>query len=118
MVLGQLNLAPPSLEDWPSITWEAGAGARRVNLDQVTAEDVSQWQPGETLLISGTMLTGRDAAHKKIRDLFERGETLPDGVDLTGKFIYYVGPVDPVRDEVVGPAGPTTSTRAWMGSRA
>jgi fumarate hydratase class I len=72
---------------------------------------VSQWQPGETLLISGTMLTGRDAAHKKIRDLFERGETLPDGVDLTGKFIYYVGPVDPVRDEVVGPAGPTTSTR-------
>ena len=82
-----------------------------MNLDQVTAEDVSQWQPGETLLISGTMLTGRDAAHKKIRDLFERGETLPDGVDLNGKFIYYVGPVDPVRDEVVGPAGPTTSTR-------
>ena len=108
---GPAELTPPSLEDWPSITWEAGAGARRVNLDQVTAEDVSQWQPGETLLISGTMLTGRDAAHKKIRDLFERGETLPDGVDLTGKFIYYVGPVDPVRDEVVGPAGPTTSTR-------
>ena len=108
---GPAELTPPSLEDWPSITWEAGAGARRVNLDQVTAEDVSQWQPGETLLISGTMLTGRDAAHKKIRDLFDRGETLPDGVDLTGKFIYYVGPVDPVRDEVVGPAGPTTSTR-------
>ena len=108
---GPAELTPPSLEDWPSITWEAGAGARRVNLDQVTAEDVSQWQPGETLLISGTMLTGRDAAHKKIRDLFERGETLPDGVDLNGKFIYYVGPVDPVRDEVVGPAGPTTSTR-------
>ena len=74
---GPAELTPPSLEDWPSITWEAGAGARRVNLDQVTAEDVSQWQPGETLLISGTMLTGRDAAHKKIRDLFERGEDAP-----------------------------------------
>ena len=108
---GPAELTPPSLDDWPKITWEAGAGARRVNLDTVTADDVRTWQPGETLLISGTMLTGRDAAHKKIRDLFERGETLPAGVDLKGKFIYYVGPVDPVGDEVVGPAGPTTSTR-------
>ena len=108
---GPAELTPPSLDDWPEITWEAGAGARRVNLDTVTADDVRTWQPGETLLISGTMLTGRDAAHKKIRDLFERGETLPAGVDLKGKFIYYVGPVDPVGDEVVGPAGPTTSTR-------
>ena len=108
---GPAELTPPSLDDWPKITWEAGAGARRVNLDTVTADDIRTWQPGETLLISGTMLTGRDAAHKKIRDLFERGETLPAGVDLKGKFIYYVGPVDPVGDEVVGPAGPTTSTR-------
>ncbi len=108
---GPAELTPPSLDDWPEITWEAGAGARRVNLDTVTADDIHTWQPGETLLISGTMLTGRDAAHKKIRDLFERGETLPAGVDLKGKFIYYVGPVDPVGDEVVGPAGPTTSTR-------
>jgi fumarate hydratase class I len=108
---GPAELTPPSLDDWPEITWEAGAGARRVNLDTVTADDIRTWQPGETLLISGTMLTGRDAAHKKIRDLFERGETLPAGVDLKGKFIYYVGPVDPVGDEVVGPAGPTTSTR-------
>jgi fumarate hydratase class I len=108
---GPAELTPPSLDDWPAITWEAGAGTRRVNLDKVTADDIRTWQPGETLLISGTMLTGRDAAHKKIRDLFERGETLPAGVDLKGKFIYYVGPVDPVGDEVVGPAGPTTSTR-------
>ncbi len=82
---------------------------RRVNLDTVTREDVKSWQPGDTLLLSGKMLTGRDAAHKKMVDLIAKGEELP--VDLTGRFIYYVGPVDPVRDEVVGPAGPTTATR-------
>jgi len=108
---GPAELEVPKLEDWPEITWEAGPSSRRVNLDTVTKEDVLQWQPGETLLLSGKMLTGRDAAHKKIRDLFAEGKSLPDGVDLNGKFIYYVGPVDPVREEVVGPAGPTTATR-------
>ena len=103
---GPADLPVPSLDDWPAITWEAGPNSRRVNLDTVTAEDVQTWQPGETLLLSGKMLTGRDAAHKRIRD-----QGLPEGVDLKGRFIYYVGPVDPVGDEVVGPAGPTTATR-------
>ena len=108
---GVADLPVPKLEDWPEITWEAGPSSKRVNLDTVTQEEAESWQPGETLLLSGKMLTGRDAAHKKIRDLFEAGEELPEGVDLKGKFIYYVGPVDPVREEVVGPAGPTTATR-------
>ncbi|MBT4493906.1 MAG: fumarate hydratase [Gammaproteobacteria bacterium] len=103
---GPAELDVPSLDDWPDIIWEAGPNSRRVDLDTVTAEDVQSWQPGETLLLSGKMLTGRDAAHKRIRD-----EGLPEGVDLKGRFIYYVGPVDPVREEVVGPAGPTTATR-------
>lgn len=102
---------PPSLSDWPEITWDAGPNARHIDLNTVTAEDVNSWQPGETLLLSGKMLTGRDAAHKRIQSLLDNGEGLPEGVDLTGRFIYYVGPVDPVRDEVVGPAGPTTATR-------
>lgn len=100
---------PPALEDWPNITWDVGPNARRVNLDTLTHEEVRSWKPGETLLLNGLMLTGRDAAHKRIVDMLNRGEALP--VDLKGKVIYYVGPVDPVRDEVVGPAGPTTSTR-------
>ncbi|UTF60036.1 fumarate hydratase [Gilvimarinus sp. DA14] len=100
---------PPSLDDWPEISWEVSDTVRRVNLDEVTAEDVKTWQPGDTILLSGKMLTGRDAAHKKMVDMLAKGEQLP--VDLTGRFIYYVGPVDPVRDEVVGPAGPTTATR-------
>jgi fumarate hydratase class I len=108
---GAAHLPVPKLEDWPAITWSAGASARRVNLDTVTAEDIKTWKPGETLLLSGSMLTGRDAAHKRIQDIFARGESLPPGVDFKGKFIYYVGPVDPVRDEAVGPAGPTTATR-------
>ena len=108
---GPAELKPPRLEDWPEITWDAGATARRVNLDNVTPAEVATWKPGETLLLSGTLLTGRDAAHKRMIDLFERGESLPEGIDFTNKFIYYVGPVDPVRDEVVGPAGPTTGTR-------
>jgi fumarate hydratase class I len=108
---GACDLRPPSLDQWPEIAWDGSAGARRVNLDTVTREDLATWRPGETLLLSGRMLTGRDAAHKRLRDLFERGEGMPQGVDLNGRFIYYVGPVDPVRDEVVGPAGPTTATR-------
>ena len=108
---GVAELPVPSLDDWPDIVYEAGEASKRVNLDTVTAEEVATWKPGETLLISGKMLTGRDAAHKRIRDLFEAGEGLPDGVNLEGRFIYYVGPVDPVGDEVVGPAGPTTATR-------
>ncbi|UHD15995.1 fumarate hydratase [Thiocapsa bogorovii] len=108
---GPVALVPPSLEDWPPITWDAAAGARRVQLDGLTREEIATWQPGERLLLSGKLLTGRDAAHKRIADLLDRGEQLPEGVDLTNRFIYYVGPVDPVRDEVVGPAGPTTATR-------
>ena len=100
---------PPSLDDYPDIAWDAGSGARKVNLDSVTPADVLTWQPGETLLLSGKMLTGRDAAHKKMVDMMAQGEALP--VDLKGRFIYYVGPVDPVREEAVGPAGPTTATR-------
>ena len=103
---GPAKLAVPNIDDWPSITWDAGPNARRVNLDSVTKDEMKEWLPGETVLLSGKMLTGRDAAHKRIRD-----EGLPDGVDLKGRFIYYVGPVDPVGDEVVGPAGPTTATR-------
>ena len=108
---GVAELPVPSPDDWPDIAYEAGEGAKRVNLDTVTPEEAARWKPGDTLLISGKMLTGRDAAHKRIRDLFEAGEGLPEGVDLEGRFIYYVGPVDPVGDEVVGPAGPTTATR-------
>ncbi|WP_295436964.1 fumarate hydratase [uncultured Thiodictyon sp.] len=108
---GPATLTPPRLTDWPEITWDAAAGARRVDLDSVTREDIAGWRPGERLLLSGRLLTGRDAAHKRMVDLLNSGEGLPDGVDLRGRFIYYVGPVDPVGDEVVGPAGPTTATR-------
>ena len=104
-------LTTPKLSDWPEITWSVGDSARRVNLDTVTPEEVQTWKPGETLLLNGAMLTGRDAAHKRIQDMLARGEALPDGVDFSNRFIYYVGPVDAVRDEVVGPAGPTTATR-------
>ena len=106
---GPAVLEPPKLSDWPAVTWEAGADTRRVNLDTVTAEDVASWQPGERILLSGKLLTGRDAAHQRIQTMLANGEQLP--VDFKNRFIYYVGPVDPVRDEVVGPAGPTTSTR-------
>ena len=102
---------PPSLDDWPEISWEAGAGSRRVDLDTLTRADVAGWRPGETLLLSGKLLTGRDAAHKRLDKLLRQGDALPEGVDFTGRFIYYVGPVDAVRDEVVGPAGPSTATR-------
>ena len=103
--------APPSLEQWPKITWEVKAGARRVDLEHLNREDISAWKPGESLLLSGRILTGRDAAHRRIRELIDSGEGLPEELDFKGRFIYYVGPVDPVRDEVVGPAGPTTATR-------
>jgi len=99
----------PDLANWPDIALAGGEQARRLNLDTVTAEEVRSLQPGETVLLSGKMLTGRDAAHKRLIELLDKGEALP--VDLQGRFIYYVGPVDPVRDEVMGPAGPTTSTR-------
>jgi fumarate hydratase class I len=104
---------PPDINDWPDITWEVGEGVRRVNLDTVTPEEAAEWQPGDTLLLSGKMLTGRDAAHKKMKELIESGEGLPAEVDLKGRFIYYVGPVDPVRDEVMGPAGPTSAGAHW-----
>jgi fumarate hydratase class I len=105
---GAVSLTPPSLADWPKLTYSP-TGARRVNLDTVTREDVLTWKPGEVILLNGKLLTGRDAAHKRMTEMLDRGEKLP--VDFTGRFIYYVGPVDPVGDEVVGPAGPTTSTR-------
>lgn len=106
---GVATFTPPKIEDYPDVHWHPAADARRVNLEKVTRADIAQWQPGETLLLSGKLLTGRDAAHKRMVDMLGKGEKLP--VDFNGRFIYYVGPVDPVRDEVVGPAGPTTATR-------
>ena len=106
---GAVELEPPSIDDWPKITWTPTAQARRVDLDRLTREEVMTWKPGEILLLNGKLLTGRDAAHKRIQDMLEKGEQLP--VDFTNRVIYYVGPVDPVRDEAVGPAGPTTATR-------
>ncbi|MBL8376287.1 MAG: fumarate hydratase [Burkholderiales bacterium] len=101
---------PPSLDDWPKVNWTPDVEkSKRVNLDTLTRAEVAAWKPGDTLLLNGRMLTGRDAAHKRIADMLSRGEKLP--VDFTNRVIYYVGPVDPVRDEVVGPAGPTTATR-------
>ncbi len=106
---GPVALDPPSLEDWPKVTWAPTSSAKRVNLDTLTPAEVALWKRGDILLVSGKMLTGRDAAHQRIQDMLAKGEKLP--VDFTNRVIYYVGPVDPVRDEVVGPAGPTTSTR-------
>jgi len=107
---GPARLEAPKVEDWPAVTWTPDTqSARRVNLDTLTREEVASWKVGEKLLLNGKMLTGRDAAHKRIQDMLAKGEPLP--VDFTNRVIYYVGPVDPVRDEVVGPAGPTTATR-------
>ena len=106
---GPAVLTQPNLDQWPKVEWQPAADSRRVNLDTITREEIATWKPGETLLLSGKLLTGRDAAHKRIADMLARGEALP--VDFTNRFIYYVGPVDPVRDEVMGPAGPTTATR-------
>lgn len=108
---GAAIFVPPKPEDYPDVHWRPAQDARHVNLETVTREQIAQWQPGEIVLLSGKLLTGRDAAHKRIAGMLERGEKLPVGVDFTNRFIYYVGPVDPVRDEVVGPAGPTTATR-------
>jgi fumarate hydratase class I len=107
---GPAYLTPPSLDLWPDVHWAPDYNkSKRVNLDTLTREEVASWKPGDTLLLNGKMLTGRDAAHKRIQDMLAKGEALP--VDFTNRVIYYVGPVDPVRDEVVGPAGPTTATR-------
>jgi fumarate hydratase class I len=107
---GPAYLEPPSLDTWPDVNWQPDAKkSTRVNLDTLTKAEVALWKPGQTLLLNGKMLTGRDAAHKRIQDMLAKGEKLP--VDFTNRVIYYVGPVDPVRDEVMGPAGPTTATR-------
>jgi fumarate hydratase class I len=106
---GPVELEAPNLSDWPAVTWTPEAKSRKVDLDRLDRAEVASWKPGERLLLSGKMLTGRDAAHQRIQDMLGRREKLP--VDFTNRVIYYVGPVDPVRDEVVGPAGPTTSTR-------
>ncbi|MFM8781970.1 MAG: fumarate hydratase, partial [Gemmatimonadota bacterium] len=108
---GVAKLPIPKLTDWPKVTWHPDRNAKRVNLDSLTREEVAAWKAGDRLLLTGKLLTGRDAAHKRIADLFAKGEPLPAGVDFTNRVIYYVGPVSPVRDEVVGPAGPTTATR-------
>ena len=105
---GPAKLEAPNLDDWPRLTYDTSKG-RRVNLDTLTPAEVATWKPGEVLLLNGKLLTGRDAAHKRIQDMINKGEPLP--VDFKNRVIYYVGPVDPVRDEVVGPAGPTTATR-------
>lgn len=106
---GPAKQTPPNIEDWPKISWEIGDSVRKVDLDKVTKNDLLDWMPGETILLSGKILTGRDAAHKRIVEMIANGEKPP--IDMTGRFIYYVGPVDPVRKEIVGPAGPTTATR-------
>ncbi len=106
---GPAELEAPQLSDWPEIAWTPDAKSRRVNLDQLTKAEVAAWKPGERLLLSGRLLTGRDAAHKRIKEFLEQGKALP--VDFRNRVIYYVGPVDPVGSEVVGPAGPTTATR-------
>jgi len=106
---GPRFLEAPRLDEWPKVQWAPDSSARRVNLDTLTADEVKSWKQGDRILLNGKMLTGRDAAHKRIQDMLARGEELP--VDFRGRVIYYVGPVDPVRDEVMGPAGPTTATR-------
>ncbi len=106
---GPAYLEPPKLDEWPDVHWAPDAAAKRVDLNSLTAADVASWKAGDRLLLNGKMLTGRDAAHKRIQDMLAKGEPLP--VSFAGRVIYYVGPVDPVRDEVVGPAGPTTATR-------
>ena len=108
---GAARLEPPSLDEWPDVKWVPAPSSRRVELAKVTREEIAGWKPGEALLLNGKILTGRDAAHKRIQDLLAKGESLPAGVDFRNRFIYYVGPVDAVRDEAVGPAGPTTATR-------
>ena len=106
---GPAQFEEPKLSDWPALTWTPDAKSTRVDLDKLTKQEVASWKPGQRLLLSGKLLTGRDAAHQRIQDYLAQGKALP--VDFTNRVLYYVGPVDPVRDEVVGPAGPTTATR-------
>ena len=107
---GPVYLDPPSLDLWPKVDWTPNTEtSKRVDLNTLTPAEVASWTPGQTLLLNGKMLTGRDAAHKRIKDMLAKGEKLP--VDFTNRVIYYVGPVDPVKGEAVGPAGPTTATR-------
>ncbi len=108
---GVAELPTPNIADWPSVTWRPDVNAKHVDLNTLTTDVVRTWKAGDRLLLNGKLLTGRDAAHKRIADLFASGETLPPEVDFTNRVIYYVGPVDPVREEAVGPAGPTTATR-------
>jgi fumarate hydratase class I len=108
---GPAVLEPPDLSLWPKVQWTASPSARRVSLDGLTRDQMADWKPGERLLLSGKLLTGRDAAHKRICALLDAGKPLPDGLDFSGRVIYYVGPVDPVGSEIVGPAGPTTANR-------
>ncbi|MGW8193629.1 MAG: fumarate hydratase [Desulforhopalus sp.] len=108
---GPAELKAPNLDEWPDISLAAGDEVKRVQLDGITKEEIATWKAGQTLLLNGKILTGRDAAHGRIKQYLAEGKPLPEGVDFNGRFIYYVGPVDPVRDEIVGPAGPTTSTR-------
>lgn len=108
---GPATFDTPDINEWPDLSLGTGDDVKRVNLDGITKQEIATWKSGQTLLLSGKILTGRDAAHKRIQELLNAGKPLPEGVDFNGRFIYYVGPVDPVGDEVVGPAGPTTSTR-------
>jgi fumarate hydratase class I len=108
---GPAVLTPPDLTLWPKVQWTPEPASRRVSLEGLERAEIESWKPGERLLLSGKLLTGRDAAHKRICALLEAGEPLPDGLDFHGRVIYYVGPVDPVGTEVVGPAGPTTANR-------
>jgi fumarate hydratase class I len=106
---GPAILEAPSLDDWPNVSWQPSAESKRVNLDTINRDQIQSWKPGQTLLLSGKLLTGRDAAHKRMMTMLQNGEKLP--IDFTNRFIYYVGPVDAVGNEAVGPAGPTTATR-------
>lgn len=106
---GPAELTPPSMDDWPEVSWTPGEDAKKINLNSLKKADLKNWKPGDTLLLSGKLLTGRDAAHKRLVEMINAGQPMP--VDFTNRFIYYVGPVDAVRDEVIGPAGPTTATR-------
>jgi fumarate hydratase class I len=106
---GPAEFEEPKLSDWPAVSWSPDSNSKRVDLDRLTRDEVASWKPGQRLLLSGKLLTGRDAAHKRIQEFLAANRSLP--VDFKNRVIYYVGPVDPVRDEVVGPAGPTTATR-------
>lgn len=108
---GPAVFTPPDISNWPDLSLSMGESVKKVDLNSISKKEIGSWKAGDTLLLNGKILTGRDAAHKKIQQLFDSGQSLPEGVDFNGRFIYYVGPVDPVGDEVVGPAGPTTSTR-------